>query len=71
MYGIKVTEKKARILVSSWIPGGIKTLVLVAPIILCMQIILLPPVLAHDNPHDSIEEITLQIQQDPNNAEGK
>ncbi len=34
-----------------------------------MQITLLPPVLAHDDPHDSIEEITLQIQQDPNNAE--
>lgn len=69
MYGIKVPEKKARLLVSSWIPGRIKTFALVVPIILCMQIILLPPVLAHDDPHDSIEEITLQIQQDPNNAE--
>ncbi len=69
MYGIKVPEKKARFLVPSWIPGRIKTLVLVVPIILCMQMTLLPPVLAHDDPHNSIEEITLQIQQVPNNAE--
>ena len=69
MYGIKVPEKKARLLVSSWIPVRMKTLVFVVPIILYMQIIILPPVLAHDDPHDSIERIRLQIEQDPYNAE--
>ncbi len=69
MYGIKATEKKATLLVSSSTPGCAKILVLVVPIILCMVILWLAPVLAHDDPHDGIEEITLQIQVYPYNAE--
>lgn len=66
MYG-KIPEKKARRLASSCIPERAKTLVLVVLIILCLVSIRLAPVLAHDEPHNSIREITLQIQADPNN----
>ncbi len=37
--------------------------------ILCLVFIPLAPVLAHVDPHNSIEAITLQMQQDPYNAE--
>ncbi len=69
MYGIQVPEKKARLLVSSWVLGSTKALGLVLPIILCMVIVRVAPVLAHGDPHDGIEEITLRIQQDPYSAE--
>ncbi len=68
MYRIKVAEKKARFLVSSWIPRKVKTLILLVPIILYMVISRVVPGLAHDEPNNRIEEITLQIQQDPHNA---
>ena len=69
MYGIQVPEKKARLLVSSRVLGRTKTLGLVLPIILCMVIVRLAPVLAHGDPHHGIEEITLQIQENPYSAE--
>ena len=69
MYGIKVREKKVTFRVTSLTPRSTKVLVRVFPIILCMVILCLSPVLAHEDPHDGIERITLQIQQDPNNAE--
>ena len=69
MYGIRVPEKKPRLPVSYWVPRRPRALVLVVPMILCLVIIRLAPVLAHDDPHNSIKEITLQMQQDPNNAE--
>ena len=69
MYGIDVPKRKARLLASSCVPGRAKPLVLVVPIILCLVIIRLAPVLAHDDPHNSITRITLLIQQDPTNAE--
>ena len=69
MYRIDVPKRKARLLVSSSVPGRAKPLVLVIPIILCLATIRLAPVLAHDDPHNSIDKITLQIQQDPNNTE--
>ena len=68
MYG-NTPEKKTRRLVSFCVPGRAKTLVLVVPIILCLVSIRLVPVLAHDEPHNSITKITLQIQQDPHNPE--
>lgn len=69
MDGIKVREKKATLRVPSWVAGRAKVIILIVAVISWMVILCLAPVLAHDDPHDSIEEITLQIQQDPNNAE--
>ena len=69
MYGIDVPQQKARLQLSSCVRGRAKALVRVAPILLCLVMLCLAPVLAHDDPHHSIEEITLQIEQDPKNAE--
>jgi len=64
-----IPEKKARRLVSSCVPGSAQTLALAVPILFCLVSIRLAPVLAHDAPRDSLTEITLQIQEDPNNPD--
>lgn len=69
MSGRDIPQRKARRRVSFGVPGKARPLVLVAPIILCLVIIHLVPVLAHDDPPHAITEITLQIEQDPTNPD--